>query len=139
MRVMIDTNVMLDTLANREPFVAASSAILLAAAQGEIVALISASVVTDLYYSVRKHLLDSDAAREVLQDIMDITDIVQVGKVECHQAFELPMSDYEDALLACCAKNAGAEYIITRNLKDFEGSPVEAIEPDLFLSKFFPG
>jgi len=137
MRVMIDTNVLLDALANREPYVAASSAILLAAAKGEIDLLISASAITDLYYLVRKHLRDSDEARDVLRDVMDLIDIVQVGKVECHQALELPMTDFEDALLVCCAKNSGAEYIITRNLKDFKNSPVEAIEPALFLAKFF--
>jgi len=47
------------------------------------------------------------------------------------------MDDYEDALLATCAKRRRIELIITRNLKDFAGSPVKAISPDDFLTNYF--
>ena len=80
--------------------------------------------------------LDQDQIKNALYDLMDLLDIVDVTRRECIAALNLPMSDYEDALLACCAKNWGAEYIVTRNAKDFSLSPVEALTPDHFLKLF---
>ncbi|WP_370636889.1 PIN domain-containing protein [Gelria sp. Kuro-4] len=55
---------------------------------------------------------------------------------DCERALTLPMSDYEDALLAACAKRNRLDLIITRNLKDFTGSPVKAMAPDAFRAGF---
>lgn len=69
---------------------------------------------------------------------MDVLGIVSVTRNDCLKAFSLPVNDYEDAVLARCAKRIKADFIITRNVKDFIKSPVKAILPQEFLSKYFP-
>jgi predicted nucleic acid-binding protein len=133
MNVLIDTNVVLDVLGNREPFVQHSEAVLTLAAQNRIAAAITANTVTDIYYLLRKHLSDNEAVKTALMGLLELLDVIEVTKADCLKAFDLPMGDYEDALLACCAKRRDAEYIVTRNPKDFVNSPVEAITPGDFL------
>lgn len=138
MNVLIDTNVILDILGKREPFVRHSSAILILAAKGKLSASITANTVTDIYYLMKKYLQNPEAIKNALLGLMEVTDVVDVTKADCIKAFDLLMNDYEDALLAHCAKRVKTDYIITRNAKDFSNSPVNAIVPEDFLSRFFP-
>ncbi|HCY36687.1 MAG TPA: DNA-binding protein [Candidatus Margulisbacteria bacterium] len=135
---MIDTNIILDVLGEREPFVQHSSAILMLAAKGKISASITANTVTDIYYLTKKYLQNPEAIKNALLGLMEVLDVIDVTKVDCIKAFDLSMNDYEDAVLAHCAKRVKAEYIITRNTKDFTNSPVNAIAPEDFLLRFFP-
>ncbi len=64
--------------------------------------------------------------------------VAGVDKVDCLNALGLDMSDYEDALVSVCAQKVKADYVLTRNTKDYEASPVPALTPDEFLTKFFP-
>lgn len=138
MNVMIDTNIILDVLGKREPFVQEASTVLMLAAKGDISASITANTVTDIYYLTKKHLKNHEAVKNALLSLFDILEVVDVTKVDCIKAFDLPMNDFEDALLAHCAKRVKAEYIITRNVKDFINSSVISITPKDFLSQFFP-
>lgn len=138
MNVLIDTNVILDVLGKREPFVKDSTAVLMLAAKGNLSASITANTVTDIYYLTKKHLQNHEAVKNALLSLIDILKVVDVTKVDCIKAFDLPMNDFEDALLAHCAKRVKADYIITRNVKDFTNSPVSTITPKDFLSHFFP-
>lgn len=133
MMVLIDTNVVLDVLGNREPFVQHSEAILALAAQNRITGAITANTVTDIYYLLREYLHDNEAVKTALINLLDLLDVIEVTRNDCIKAFDLPMKDYEDALLAHCAKRKNADYIITRNTRDFINSTVEAITPDNFL------
>jgi len=65
--------------------------------------------------------------------IIDSNIVLDVNEEDCREALKLPMQDYEDALLAYCAKRHMIDYIVTRNLKDFVGSPVKATSPEDFL------
>ena len=67
--------------------------------------------------------------------MITVVTVLDVNGMDCEKAFDLPMSDYEDALLAFCGKRHKMDCIITRNLKHFEGSPVKAMQPDEFLSR----
>jgi predicted nucleic acid-binding protein len=138
MNVMIDTNVIVDVLGKREPFVQDSAAVLMLAAKGNLSASITANTITDIYYLAKKHLQDHGAARNALLGIIDIHEIVDVTKADCIKAFDLPVNDYEDALLIQCARRIKADYIISRDVKDFINSPVKTITPKDFLSRFFP-
>jgi len=133
MRLLIDTNVILDALMVREPWTASAQAILLAVAEERAEGCITASSVTDLHYLLRKHLRDNEKTRQVLMGLLASVNVLDVTGIDCEKAFELPMSDYEDALLATCGKRHKADYIVTRDLKHFEASPVEVIQPDELL------
>ena len=134
MKVLIDTNVILDVLAKRLPFYSHAEKIFFLAAEEKIEALITASSVTDIYYLIRKHLKDSKEAKLTLLKLFTLFQIVDVTGDDCKKALELNVSDYENALLATCARREKVEYIITRNIKDFTSSPVPAILPDRFIS-----
>ena len=126
MKIVIDTNIVLDTLAQREPFFAKSQALMQLVAEGKVEGAITANTITDIYYVLRKHL-DNNSLKVALRGLMELLEVVSVTGDQCRQALDLPMKDYEDSLLACCAKSWKADYIITRNVKDFVNSPVKAV------------
>ncbi|MHB8077611.1 type II toxin-antitoxin system VapC family toxin [Desulfosporosinus fructosivorans] len=137
MNVLIDTNVILDAGLNCIPFNVSAEKILLLVADEKVNASITASSVTDIYYFLKRDYHDSDRAKEMLINFFNIFEVIDVTKSDCEKALGLPMDDYEDALLATCAKRRRIELIITRNLKDFAVSPVKAISPDDFLANYF--
>ena len=136
MKVMIDTNVVLDSIGSRAPFDKAAQEIFLLAARKKITAAITASTASDIYYLMKKRLQSGEQAAEALKKVFAIFDVVSVDRSDCMKAFDTGMSDYEDSLLAVCASRSKANYIVTRNIKDFKGSPVQEITPDEFLEKF---
>ena len=137
MNVLIDTNVILDAGLSRIPFNASAEKILLLVAGEKLNASITTSSVTDIYYFLKRDYHDSNRAKEMLINFFNIFEVIDVTKSDCEKALGLPMDDYEDALLATCAKRRRIESIITRNLKDFAESPVKAISPDDFLTNYF--
>lgn len=135
MKILLDTNIILDVLARREPFFSQSQSVMQLVAQGAVQGAVTASSITDIYYILRKHL-GSDSSKAALRGLMELLEVIAVDADACFQALELPMNDYEDSLLACCAKRWSAEYIITRNTKDFEQSPIQACTPGSFLNEW---
>ncbi len=111
MKIVFDTNVLLDSILNR-PGRAAALRLMLAVAEEKIVGIISANSITDIYYLARKGIGDR-AAREAIFDLLSMFDVAQVDGDACSMALNAPMSDYEDAVLAVCAAREGADYIAT--------------------------
>ena len=135
MKLLIDTNIILDALMTREPWAQAAQDIILACAEDKIEGCITASSFTDIHYILRKHLKDREQLKQKLLGLIAIVNVLDVTGTDCEKAFELPMSDYEDALLAYCAKRHKVEWIVTRDANHFEGSPVKAIAPEEILEK----
>ena len=133
MKVLIDTNVIIDVLAKREPFHETSAQILRLSETGEIAAFISANSVTDIVYILRKYILDKSVLIFTVQNLLSIVDVADILKTDILRAFELDFTDYEDALQARCAKRIKADCIITRNPSDYANSPVPALTPESFL------
>ncbi len=134
MNVLIDTNVMLDAMLARSPFAEVAQKIFIMAAEEKINVHITASSITDIYYLLHKYLHDKDRCKDEMYKIIKIFNILDVTGSDCEKALELPMEDFEDALLVTCAKRKKMECIITRNIKDFVNSPVRAVTPDDFLN-----
>jgi len=133
MKLLIDTNIILDAMMNREPWAKAAEKIMLASAEEKIEGCITASSFTDIHYLLRKHLEDKERTKQALVGLLTVVHVLDVNAADCEKAFDLPMSDYEDALLACCGKRHKVDYIVTRNLKHYEGSPVKAAAPEDIL------
>jgi predicted nucleic acid-binding protein len=89
----------------------------------------SAVTVADLMYILRKHIAP-DEVREAVQTLLLIIDVADVRKSDIAFAFLSGMKDFEDAVQASCAKRIKADYIVTRNFKDYEKSDVPAVLPD---------
>ena len=136
MKVFIDTNIILDAVLSRKPFSDAAEQIFLLTAKEQIDANITANSITDIYYFVFKSIGNSDKAKEILRVLFSTFNISAIGIDDLNQALELQMKDFEDALISSCAKRSKANYIITRNTKDFVNSPITAIMPDDFIKRF---
>jgi predicted nucleic acid-binding protein len=132
MRVMIDLNVLLDVLQNRQPHFADSAAVVSAALRGDYEAWMPAHCLTTLHYLIERH--DSLAAADAAVDWH--LKHLKVGPLDAAvflDARRLGMSDFEDAVVVTTAEAAGCRWIVTRNVPDFASSPVPAISPAAFL------
>jgi len=133
MRVLIDTNIIIDILQNRQPFFNGSfDSVQLALQKCSV--YVSATTITDVVYITRKAFCNSIDQKNVLMDFFSQFRICSVKKKQLNKAFSSSMSDFEDAVQVFCAKHCHISYIITRNTKDYKLSPVKAIEPMDFIT-----
>ena len=137
MKVMIDTNAIIDVYQNRAAFVDNSAKVLKLSESRKLTGYITASTVTDIYFILGRHIKDRQQLKTLMQKLLTSVTLADVMAKDVTESFKLPMDDFEDALLAQCAKRLKADYIITRNEKDFMDSPVPPITPDDFLDEFF--
>lgn len=133
MRIVIDTNIILDILQKREPFFEASYRAVRQTIEKNDECLLSASAVTDIFYILRKALGSAQQAREQVERLSQLVEFAGVQGIDIHTALTRNMSDFEDAVVDAVAERNGASYILTRNIKDFTGSIVPAISPNDFL------
>jgi len=131
---LIDTNVILDVLTRREPHFGHSEA-LLRLCGTRLTGCITASQTTDIFYMLRREGLDAQAARQLLKKLTDNVKVIDINAADVQSALASGVPDYEDSLLACCAKRQRISYIITRNEKDFKHAPVPALSPKVFLER----
>lgn len=134
MRVLIDTNVALDLLGDRRPFSESAAKLFELCETGKIDGVVSATTVTDIYYMLRK-MIDRETLYSVLEKFLSVVDVGDVTGGEVFGALKSRNADFEDAAQSECARSCGADYIVTRNEKDFIRSKVQAISPNEFLEK----
>ncbi|MEY8420587.1 PIN domain-containing protein [Oscillospiraceae bacterium 44-5] len=128
MKVAFDTNVLLDLILNR-PGREDALKLMSAVAEEKVTGIVSANSITDIYYITRKGI-GNNKAREAITDILSMFDIARIDGDMCSIALDLPIEDYEDALLAICAALGGADYIATRDQDFLEShSPVPTRTP----------
>ena len=134
MRVLFDTNVIIDFIIKREPFSKnAEKAIGLCMGSDDIKACIAAHSVSNLFYILRKHLT-KEQRRDILMEVCRMFSVVGIDVDKLVAALRNDeFSDFEDCLQIECAKHFEADYIVTRNINDFSGSAVSAIEPSDFI------
>ena len=136
MRLMIDTNILLDVLVKREPFYEASREVLRLCEEKKIQGFLSASAATDIFYLVRRHLHSTNSAYKCLGYVLDILKVLTVTNEDVINAYTKKAHDFEDCLLAVCAASNKCDYIITRNKRDFEEFNIETLSPEELLSRF---
>lgn len=129
MRIMLDTNIVIDILEKREPFFANSYLVLLNALENGVLCMMPVSAATDIAYILRT----SGDVKDKLLKLSYMISLTDVTADDFNEAVKSDMPDFEDALLAACAKRNKADCLVTRNAKDFAKSPVRAITPKQFL------
>ena len=134
--ILIDTNIFLDVFLQRDPFFEKSRAILELCEEQKVLGFLTASSITDIFYILRKGLHDSASAYDCLGAVLDIAKIIPVTEENILDAYKTKASDFEDCLLSACAKSAGCDVIITRNIKDLKDFEVPPMEPDAILQWF---
>ena len=136
MKILIDTNIIIDVLERREPFFHDSYRIIQLGLQGKLETFMSAGAVTDVYYVISRSIGDDNKARERIIDLTTLIRICDTTAKDIITGLCLNISDFEDAIIAAIAKREKADYIITRNEADFTGSFPPAISPSQLLKQF---
>lgn len=134
MKALIDTNVILDVLCNRAEFAADSSKIWKLCEVEKIEGYISALSVPNIVYILRKELTPQKT-KEIIGQIMMIFHIIDLKSSDLKNAAQMLSADFEDAVQMCCASRIKADYIITRNIRDFQNSKIIALKPSELLER----
>jgi len=132
MKILIDTNVILDIILERKPFVEHAVLLFKTASKRQFSLFISATTVTDIYYITRKEK-GRDIALGFIKDLLRFINIASVNKRVILQSLESDMPDFEDAIQTFSAQQEGIEIIVTRNEADFEHSGLSIYNPESFL------
>ena len=127
--ILVDINVVLDVLLDRQPHVDASAVVWAAVESHVSDGLLAAHAVTTIHYLIRKELGVS-AAKRTVSAMMRVFGIAPVDASVLDDALKLPMPEFEDAVTAAAARAAGCDYIVTRDPRGFRGSPVRALTPE---------
>ena len=129
MKVLIDTNIILDVLCGRPGFAEASARVFRLCEVSRVSGYISALSVPNIMYVMRKEL-DVEKIKEILETLSLIFTIADLKEADLKKAAGMGFKDYEDAIQSACATRIGADYIVTRNRKDFTASKVTAVSPE---------
>ena len=142
MIILIDTNIILDHLISREPFVDIADHILNLCFNQKYTGYIAAHSITNIFYILRRHFSVSKR-KEILTELCEFIEVAGIHKKQVIDALaDEDFDDLEDRLQVECARMVNADYIVTRNIADFLTSPIPAILPEDLLQKLgdrFPG
>ena len=136
MKLLIDTNILLDVLLKREPFYYKAVEVLELVQYDNVQEYVSAAAVTDIYYIAYKYLKDKGLVRQLLKKLMGIVSIASVSEKEIEEALELSWNDFEDSVQYAVALLNEMDGIVTRNPKDYKRADMKVWSPEQVLQKF---
>lgn len=128
MRVLLDTNVILDVWLAREPFWKDSAALLGKAEKKEVEGWICPTTITTLHY-LGKKVLGEQKTRTLLDQLITICKVGKMSRQTIKVALKSEISDFEDAVIEAVSIGSEVEFIATRNIGDFKKSRIPAKEP----------
>lgn len=135
MKVLIDTNIVLDVMLKRQPFYESGAAILKLSGKEDMQEFVSASAVTDIYYIVGRNLKDKEKAREQLRKLLKVVSIAAVSENEIKKALELDWNDFEDSVQYSVALLSDMDGLVTRNAGDYKKAELSIWTPEQFLER----
>ena len=119
MKYLIDSNVILDVLTNRDPFYDSSRKVFELALKQKIEAYIASSSLPAIYYLLHKYYHNSDICKQTILKLFEFFNVVDVNGNDCAKAIASIIPDYEDAIMIETALRTGMDCIVTRNTADF--------------------
>jgi predicted nucleic acid-binding protein len=128
-KVLVDTNVILDVLLDRQPHAGASVAVWAAIESGSAEGLLAAHAVTTIHYLIRKDFGNA-RARRMIAAMLRVFGVASVDGPVIQLALNLPLSDFEDAVTAAAAQMAACDCIVTRDPKGFRGCGLRSLMPE---------
>lgn len=134
-KIFLDTNIIVDLIADRKPFSKYAIEIFKMAEAGEILLFTSSHSIATTHYLLKKYL-GEDALREVLLHLLDFVKVIAVDTGILKKGLRSAYKDFEDSIQILSASSvAGMDYIVTRNIRDFRESEIPALAPEeLFLN-----
>ena len=131
MRILLDCDVLLDVMAGREKFLADSARVLDTCETGEIHGAIAWHTLANAYYLAD----DGKKALKFFEDLLSFIEVAGGDTELALEAIRAGFADFEDALQSVCARKFEADFIITRNAKDYKRSEIKAMSPADFVGK----
>ena len=133
MKILLDTNIVIDVLVKRMPFYESSKSVLDLTNYAEIDEYVSASAVTDIFYITNRHLKDCSATRMLIKNFLKAVHIAAVTENEIMNAMNLPWKDFEDAVQYSVALYGEMDGVVTRNKDDYTQSNIPIWTPQELL------
>ncbi|MEX1258936.1 MAG: PIN domain-containing protein [Gemmatimonadota bacterium] len=133
MRLLLDINVLLDVVLERDPWARPAAELLAALETNQAQGFVAGHTLPTVYYVVARSR-DRDTAITAMHDLLRLLEVVPVEKQDFYRALSLPLNDFEDAVQAAAAFRIDAEYLVTRNEPDFKGASIATATPTTILS-----
>lgn len=127
MRILIDTNIVLDFLLQREPFSQETELLFQAIDAGEVVSYVTATTLTDIFYISRRHTRSIEQARQAVSETLIVMMICPIDRAVLESAFNSGLADFEDAVQIFGAITQGLEAIVTRDAQGFLSSSIPVL------------
>ena len=121
--VLVDTNIILDLALGRAPHAREAALLLDAVFKGEARGYVAGHAVTTVHYLVEKER-GRQTAITAVSDLLVLLEVVELGASDFQRALAMGLRDFEDAVQAAACLKVGADFLVTRNGKDFKGAPV---------------
>ena len=137
MKLFLDTNVLIDFLMERQPFYQASAMIVSCAAEGRIeLSVSSLSVVTANYICVERCKMQEETYRKKIDFLRNYIEICPVTSENIYRSYDARWKDFEDGVQYDVAKGCQADYLVTRNAKDFEENEIPVMSAEQMCDMF---
>lgn len=133
MRILVDTNVVLDVLMARKPHLARSLEVVAAIESGRVRGVLGATTVTTLFYLAAR-AVGPDEARRHLRALLAVFDVAAVDRAVLARALDAGFADFEDGVLHGSAQAANVDAVVTRDRSGFAGSVLPVFTPEAFLA-----
>lgn len=135
MKVLVDTNIVLDFLLQREPFFQDAELLFQAIDTGEIIGYVTATTLTDIFYISRRHTRSTEKARQAVSETLTAMVICPVDRAVLELAFDSGLDDFEDAVQIFSAVAQALEAIVTRDTQGFLSSPIPILSVQELLQQ----
>jgi predicted nucleic acid-binding protein len=132
MRVLFDSDVVLDFVLDRGPFAEPAAALFELYRRGSIDCYVSGITIVNVFYVTRK-LKGVGVARHAVEGLLAALMVCTIDRNVLNDAYRLPFSDYEDAVQHACAVASRLDAIVTRNLEDYKNATLPVFAPADFL------
>lgn len=134
--MLLDTDVLIDLALDRRPYSEPASELLDRIERGAASACVAWHSISNFYYIVSS-ARGGASARDFISELTSFIEVAAGDSEAIHYAAELPMTDFEDAMQVAAARAYGARHIVTRNVRDYQRSPIPAINPQEAISVLF--
>ena len=132
MRILFDTNIILDVLMDRKPHSDAATKLFDSVETGSIAGYICATTVTTIHYLASK-AIGKDRAKLELEKLLSLFEVAPVNRAVIEMALRNRMADFEDAVLCEAARHVQVNGIVTRNVRDFKKANINTYNPQELL------
>lgn len=133
MKLLIDTNIVLDVMLKREPFYSLSFGILGLAKRDDVEEYVSASAITDIYYLAHRQIRDKSRVKKLMKELLMVVSVASVSGQEIENAISLEWNDFEDSVQYSVAYLQEMDGIVTRNPNDYREAKIKVWKPEELL------